>query len=141
MTVFDSRLYSHSGRLRGCFIYALLCGDRSRLAVKIGHSLDPVGRLQQLKGDLEASPRTLAMLELVDKTEAARAEYLLHDRFRGHRIRDEWFAFTMADKEFFNRECSKVLVSFARPGWPLKWTRLPVAGFLAHQGLRRRVGL
>lgn len=124
--------------MRGCFIYALLCGTSKKLSVKIGHSLDPIKRMEALKRECDAPPKFLAYAQLVDKKEARHAEFLLHNRLKSHRVRGEWFSFTMADKSFFNRECAAVLSSFGRPCWPVKWTMVPIELYLAHRYKKRK---
>lgn len=57
---------------------------------KIGRSVNPVARLEQLKGQ---SPYPLQILECFWSPDAAADEKGLHERFANNRVYGEWFEF------------------------------------------------
>src|SRR4051794_24395121 len=126
-----SALYPSDGRVRGHYLYALICGDGEAIYIKIGISIDPLARLDGLRTACPLTPDTMATVCLVNRRQAMQAEMEIHKKLAPWRSNGEWFKFTLADKEAFNLICREILKRFEKPSWPLKWTKLSLAPLLA----------
>lgn len=113
-----------NGRLRGYYVYMLLCQDGSTIHAKIGRAHDPIKRARALIVGCPIEPGVLAVCELPSRSTAQRAEAALHHLLKDWRTRGEWFRFEPADKETFNHIWRTALGHFASPSWPIRWTKL-----------------
>lgn len=126
------------GRLRGSYVYLLLCYEAPTIHVKAGRSDDPVKRLQGVLITCPIEPGLLATCELPSRTVAARAEAALHRAFRPWHTRGEWFRFEPNDREVFNAAWRGALAEFASPSWPVRWTKLSLRPLLAQSRSTQR---
>lgn len=129
--------YRANGRMRGSFVYLLLCQNPEGIYVKIGRSDDPVKRLPGILTGCPLSPGIMAVAELPNRDRALRLEQELHGAMRRWRKAREWFLFLPDDKAEFNQRLRSVADEFASPSWPIQWNKLSVPE-LIHQARRRK---
>ena len=119
-------LYNSDGRMRGAYVYMLLCDVDDLFYIKIGMSIDPIRRLSELKTACPFKARTLAVCNFWSHEKALIVERALHKEMREYRSQGEWFAFKKADKEKFNSLWKTVFSRECKGGSGLGWTKLSV---------------
>lgn len=137
----SSPLYGTQGRLRGHFVYALQCSDTMHFLIKIGNSVDPMMRLDQIRTHCPYQPEMLATMNFIDRTQAIEAEAMFHSLLSKFRTHGEWFAFEKSDKVSFNQATAAVRIKFSRPSWPLRWVKVGVAPLVRHKAIKRGMAL
>ena len=120
------------GRLRGSYVYLLLCQDGDSIFAKAGRANDPIRRLHNLLVGCPISPGVLAVAELPGDRLAVRAETALLHALDAWHARGEWFRFKAKDRAAFNHAWRTALAEFASPSWPIRWTKLSVPALLRH---------
>lgn len=136
MTVGTLPLYNPDGRLRGHYVYMVLCCESGPIFIKIGHSKSPFQRLNDLRVGCPLVPRILAVLELPGRHLAKRMEGDLHRALMPWRRHGEWFAFEHSDKIQFNQQVARVVGTYRTPCRILRWHRFSVPKLIA-DGQRR----
>lgn len=126
MSVGNFGIYHRDGRLRGSYVYMLLCRDAGPIHVKIGMTDIPTQRLSALRTNIPIKPEIFAIVEVFSRKEALRLEQGLHKELKKWRTDGEWFRFEDSDKGEFNLIWQRVFERFAKPGWPLYWVKIPV---------------
>lgn len=132
-----SLLYESTGRIRGHFVYALQCSDASKFLIKIGNSIDPMSRLDQIRTHCPYVPELFATMRFVNRDEACTAESMFHVKLKPFRIHGEWFAFEKTDKMSFNAATAAVRGMFVRPNWPLRWVKINVPSLVAQKAQKK----
>jgi predicted GIY-YIG superfamily endonuclease len=127
MTVVDSRLYVH-GRLRGAFVYMLLCQDDGDIYLKIGLSEQVLERYTQLRHGCPVTPQEFAYVTVPSRAKAKKLERALHTAMRTWKQHGEWFKVPTENKVAFKEAWKAVLKEHSASGWDLKWTCLNVKG-------------
>lgn len=131
--------YNADGKWRGHYVYALVCGDSEWIYVKIGISINPLSRLNQLRTACPVVPHTLATAHVKSLEVARRIETCLHDVLKDRRSNGEWFKFTKDDKAEFNARCQRVFESFSdKTSHPVKWEKLNLERYLKQLAQKRR---
>lgn len=138
MSVGSLGLYRPDGRIRGTFVYMLLCHDGGPLYVKVGITDTPHQRLLALRNGCPVKPKIFAMMETPSRRRAATIERALHAAFDEWRIHGEWFVMSFADRAVFNERWRRVVGQYALPNWPARWTQIPVEPVIAHGQQQRR---
>lgn len=127
MSVGNLGLYRPDGRLRGSFVYMLLCRDKEGpVYVKAGITDKPDDRLLALRLGCPVTPRQFHTMEVMSRRKARNVERDLHQAFRRWAAHGEWFRISMDDRQQFNEAWRGVLALHAVPGWPARWERVPV---------------
>jgi hypothetical protein len=126
MQTFTSHFLRSDGRIRGCYVYMLLCEEEQRIYVKIGSSVDPIKRLKQLTTGCPLQPEVLAVVELPGKQRANNLEHALHLALEQWRSSGEWFKFQQSDRQVFNDIWRPILQTHSSPGWRLAWTKVSI---------------
>lgn len=72
----------------------------NRLYCKIGQSVDPISRYQQLVAGMPEQPYAIQLLSCLCAEQAKLFERMLHDHFQFYRTRGEWFSHANA-KHFY----------------------------------------
>jgi hypothetical protein len=139
MLVVSNQRFHADGRLRGSYVYLLMCQDLKHIHVKVGESKQPGDRLRRLMVGCPLDPGLLAVCELPSKRVAQTVEAELHEAFDQWRTHGEWFRFTLEDKPAFNDAWRPVLQRRSTENWPLHWTKMPVKQLLDHAQKRRDV--
>ena len=131
------QLYRCDGRILGSFCYMVLCHGDGSIYLKIGHSREPIVRLNQIRTGCPLEPRILAYCHLPSHEHAVRVEAALHTALDKWRIRGEWFSFKPLDKKAFNDSLNSVLTAFAKPSWPLKWVKLSARALMRQAAAKK----
>lgn len=129
-------LYASSGRLHGHYVYALQCSDADRFLIKIGMTVNPVERLDQIRTSCPHVPELMAIMHMISREDAIAAESMFHSLLKAFQIHGEWFAFAKTDKQSFNAATARVKAQFGRKSWPLKWTKIIVPPLVADKTRR-----
>lgn len=140
MTVTDlsKTLYGKDGRVRGSFVYMLLCQDSGPIYVKIGLSNDPFQRMHALRNGCPVELRRFAFVAVPSRKFATKLEMWLHHDLSPWRSQGEWFKFAPEEKPDFNKGWQAAFSKCALPGWPLTWTQMPVAKLMEQWERRKR---
>lgn len=119
-------LYDEAGRIRGHYVYMLLCQDAKSdpLYIKIGITASPIERFRALRRGCPVRPRSFAYFDARTKAAARRIEAALHQAYAEWNAHLEWFAFSESDKALFNAIWKTVIDS--KTGKPAQWIKLSV---------------
>lgn len=139
MTVFSANLYSREGRIRGSYVYMLMCGGKEKIFIKVGQTCRPTRRLEELRVGCPFVPRIFATAGTPGRALAQKLERELHSAFEEWHSHGEWFAFTDADKERFNSAWQLVFERSSSVSWPLVWTKLAVRPIIQMAEQRRNL--
>lgn len=139
--------FKSDGRIRGSFVYMLLCQDDGPIYVKVGRSIVPMSRLNQLRHGCPITPKYFYTAEVPVSRDAVKLEAELHHAFKIWHQTGEWYKLEKEDRDLFNTAWKEVFGAFAKPGWPMKWTKIAVQplaelaakrrGYFKHQYKRR----
>lgn len=131
MTVHNSAVYHSDGRLRGVYVYMLLCQDDGPLYVKIGVSRTPTQRVKQLWLGCPVTPRYFATVEVRSWEKAKKMERELLTAMDKWSHTGEWLLLSLEDKPEFNDKWKAVFRSNVEPGWDLSWSQTDVQALRA----------
>lgn len=125
MSLSQVPLYHEDGRLKGSYIYMLLCqeGD-GPIYVKAGMSDTPTRRFASLRGGCPVPPQIMAVCEVHSRKRAKRVEADLHHAFKPWHAHLEWYRVEFEDKARFNAAWKQVLSQWSEVGWQLQWTQI-----------------
>lgn len=137
MSVGNLMAFHADGRMRGCFVYMLLCQEDGPIYIKVGKTVSPSARLQQLKTGCPFVPRIFAVAEVGSKGRQSRVEFDLHVAFKAWHSHGEWFAVNEADRARFNAAWKPVLSRYSDAAWHLKWQQFDV-GQLDQEAKRKK---
>jgi len=130
--------YRPDGRIRGCYVYMLFCGDGTGdLFVKVGMTANPEQRLEALRTAVPIPTEMFAVVEVPSRKLALRLERALHEAFEQWASRGEWFRLTLDDKPTFKAAWQEVFRLHQRPSWELKWTYMNMERYEAARAQRR----
>lgn len=118
--------YAPDGRLRGCYVYMLLCRDEGPVYVKLGTSINPHSRLRQLRYTSPVTLRQFCSFEVPSRFKALLIERELRKVFRPWEAPGEWYTVPLTDKGAFNRAWQPVLAAYHEKRWPCVWNRVAV---------------
>ena len=130
MSMFTSTVFRPNGRIRGTYVYLVLCQEQKSIFVKIGVANEPIGRLRGLATGCPLEPEILAYVELPSREAAFQVERELHRELLLWRVRGEWFKFNPRDRAAFNDRLREVLAPWNKPSRPMKWTKLDAGELL-----------
>lgn len=127
MSVSSFKLYDQDGRVRGHYVYMLLCQDAkdSPIYIKIGETENPIKRFRTLRGGCPVAPKSFAYFDTRTKPAARRVEAQLHLAFHEWNTHLEWFRFDEAEKARFNKILSHVL-NAEMNGKPVAWNKVSI---------------
>ncbi len=98
------------------WVYALFCeSDTGMGYVKIGHSINPFGRLSSLAGSAPFTALYCGLVRTRDAMTAAKAEESIHRAFAHRRTNGEWFRFDFKSED--DKAEFKKAVPKSREGW------------------------
>lgn len=138
MSVTNLNLFHSDGRLRGTYVYMLLCMDDGPIYVKIGISDNPTERFQALRRGCPVRPRRFAFVEVRSRKKARKVEADLHDAMSRWNAHLEWFMLSKEERGAFNDTWKAVFEKHAEVGWPLKWEQIAVDRLIALGEQRQR---
>ena len=124
-------LYRPDGRLRGTFVYVLLCRDAGPVYAKVGISDRPSRRLQTLRQGCPVSPRQFCWFEVRSRRKARTIEAQLHGALRSWAAHGEWFRVPVEHKPQFNACLRTVIDVHREPAWPCTWEKVSVSAVAA----------
>jgi hypothetical protein len=139
MTMFSVPAFNEGGRLRGSFVYMLMCQDAEPIYIKIGMSDAPMRRLNELRTACAVTPKILATVEVPSRKFACALETDLHSAMAPWQTTGEWYRYEGSDKSGFNDTWKMVFEKHAKPGWPLQWTKLAVQPMIKMAESRKRL--
>lgn len=122
--------FGTDGRLRGVFVYMLLCRDDGPIYAKVGISANPEKRFQEIRTGCPLQPRQLFIMEQPSRQNARRIEKALHGALRPWHATGEWFATTLREKSAFNAALKAALRPHDSDAWPCRWDRIDARGLL-----------
>lgn len=133
-----SRLFDDAGRLRGSYVYILLCMDADGpIYAKVGVADNPHNRINALMTSSPVPARHLAYVHVNSRRAALKMEKDFLDTLKHWRSNGEWFRFSFDDKPIFNRFCREIFGRHATKSWPLQWSKIPLRGVKQAAKIRR----
>lgn len=132
MPVHDMGLFHSDGRLRGSYLYLLLCRDDGPVYVKVGISDRPTERLGELRHGCPVTPHQFCFLEVRSRKRALLMERAMKIGLANWSAHGEWFRVPMEEQVPFNDVIRGTLLSYQETGWPCRWERVSVAAIVAH---------
>lgn len=140
MGVFQLPAFHSDGRLRGSFVYMLLCQDApGPIYVKVGLTDRPTKRLQALRNGCPVTPQRFAFCELRSRDRAKLVEDALLAAMVKWSAHGEWFCVPATDKAQFNLAWGGVFRAMSEPGWSLRWEQMAVQAYIADGARRKRL--
>lgn len=131
--------FRRSGRIRGCFVYMLFCGEGDGASyVKVGMTEKPEQRLDALRTAVPMKTEMFATVELPGRRVARIVERELHQALAQWGSRGEWFKVTKDDRLAFQQAWKRVFVRHERPNWPLRWSSVDMPAYERWQAQRRQ---
>ena len=125
MSVRKLDLYHPDGRLKGSYVYMLLCQEgESPIYVKAGMSDRPTRRFSSLRAGCPVAPKIMAVCEVRSRNHAKRIEAALHLAFQPWHAHLEWYRVPFEDKKRFNLSWQPVFRQWSEEGWRLEWTQI-----------------
>lgn len=137
MSVQSFNTFTPDGRLRGSYVYMLLCPDAETIYVKVGRSASPLARLSHLRTACPVEPQIIALVEVSTRGRAGQLELALHAAFDQWRTNGEWFRFTQQDRPQFTAAWRPVLEQYGDASRRLAWRKYSVRE-LVKDGKRRQ---
>lgn len=139
MSVGNLGLYRPDGRIRGSYVYMLLCRDDGpTIYVKVGMTDDLYGRLRSLRNGCPITPRRFCSMEFPSRRWALRAERALQKSLATWKAHGEWFRVPREEKPRFNEAWQTGLREHIAPDWPGRWDQIPVEPLMKAADQRRR---
>ena len=139
MTIGAYSPFGVDGRIRGSYVYMLLCRDDDGPAyIKIGVSDSPLQRFQHLCCNCGVTPRVFSVVNLRTRKAAFSLERNLLKKYALWKTKGEWIKVEVSDKKQFNEIWQAVFAKHAEKGRPLRWNQLSVATLLAQAKERGR---
>lgn len=133
MTIGSLHQYRADGRMRGSFVYLLICHDDGPdLYIKAGLTDQPGKRLASLRAACPVTPRYFYTAEVQSRDKAKLLEAELLFKFQPWHHSGEWFKVPVVDKTEFNQSWRIAFAAHRSPSWPLTWEKLIVQPFLAY---------
>lgn len=139
MIVSSAASYGTSGRMIGGYVYMLVCHDSEKIYIKVGKSIAPMKRLDQLRHACPVTPRYFYVCPLPTNKIARKIEAELHCAFEAWRHNGEWYKLEAKDKADFNAAWRHIFNWFSTALWKLSWTKLNVRPLAA--AARSKAGL
>ena len=132
--------FTPTGRLKGCFVYMILCVVDGQLRAKIGYSSDPLKRFRALVTGCPVVPEELSVLEVAGPVIAKKVEEEMHAALKQWNVHHEWFGIPEAEKAAFATRLREVLTRNSDSSRSLRWVRYSVAKILASLHQRQMAG-
>ena len=135
----SNHIYGNDGRIRGAYIYMLLCqDDGGPVYVKIGMSSNPTQRLHALRLGCPVTPHQFCTMRHSSSKIALKTERILHKALKQWRSSGEWYRVPVSEQKEFNQALRAALNSYHRSGFPQVWEKVPVQPLvrLAEQRLK-----
>lgn len=128
-------------RLRGCYVYMLICRDDGPLYIKVGISETPTERLMALRLGCPVNPKTFAVCESFSRRMARKIEVDLHKALKQWRAHGEWFKLDISEKDAFNDAIRPVFSKHTRASWPLRWEKVSVKAMVSYWNRRKATAM
>lgn len=137
MSVYSADLFTAEGRLRGSYVYMLLCQDLEAIYIKVGRSASPLARLNDLRTSCPIAPEIIAIVEVSTRKRAGELELALHAAFDQWRTNGEWFRFSAEERPQFNDAWKPILQRFSHSSRKLSWQKYSVPAIINSSRERR----
>ncbi len=139
MSIGNLGLYRKDGRIRGSFVYMLLCrDDGGPIYFKVGITDNLYVRMQALRRGCPVTPRYFHSFEVPHRRYALGVERALHKALNRWRAHGEWFKVLMTEKDEFNMAHSAVLDRYRTAAWPCRWEKVAVLPLIAEGDRKSR---
>lgn len=132
------QLFNPDGRLRGSFVYLVLCGEAEKIYIKVGRSSNPFQRLNDLRVGCPFVPSIMATTEVAGTHLAKQLESDMHQALKAWHSHGEWFVLTRQEKAEFNAITAAVLKRHGSPSRRLTWRQYSVPDLIKDGDDRRR---
>lgn len=126
MSVHSIQAFNVDGRLRGSYVYMLMCQDAETIYIKVGRSVSPLQRLSHLRTACPVAPEIMAIMEVSTQGRAGQIELALHTALSKWRTNGEWFRFQIADRPQFNAAWRSVIDQYSDSTRRLFWQKISV---------------
>lgn len=131
MSVGSLGIYGSDGRIRGSYVYMLLCRDAGFIYVKVGMSDVPTKRLAALRVSCPLTPKVFYVVEVHSRDKAKLLEAELLSAFQEWHHNGEWFRIDPKDKASFNEAWRLAFLAHSSTSWKLAWTKIAVGPLAA----------
>lgn len=131
------QFFNPDGRLRGSYVYLMLCAEQERIFVKAGRSNSPLQRLNDLRVGCPLIPEILAVAEVANVSRAKRLENHLHRGLHAWHSHGEWFVLTRAQKFEFNSIIWSIVREHSDPSRRIAWRQYSVPALIRDAQRRR----
>lgn len=139
MSMHTANLYTPDGRLRGSYVYMLLCQIDRPIHIKVGRSSTPFSRLDDLRISCPVVPQVMAVAEVFSIRKAVRLESDLHlalDNWHSHL---EWFVVLPEERAAFNAAWKPVIAAHSTPSRRIEWISHSVPALIRAAETRKRL--
>lgn len=127
MTIGSLGIYRQNGRIKGSFVYMLLCHDEGpNIYIKVGMTDCPDKRLAALRTGCPITPKLFYTVEVENRNKAKKLEAELLFVYQPWHHNGEWFMVPAEDKTEFNKSWKKAFAAFHSPSWPLSWSKVAI---------------
>ena len=137
MSIGSLGLYRADGRIRGTYVYLLLCRDAGPIYAKVGISDVPYRRLLVLRLGCPVKPRQFFTFEVRSRKKALKVERAIHAGLARWAAHGEWFKVEPDHKADFNAALATAIAPHRETGWPCEWSRTRVAPLIRDAHERR----
>lgn len=132
MSLYTANLYTPDGRLRGSYVYMLLCQlEEPAIHIKVGRSCNPFARLEKLRSSCPVVPHLISVVELATRRKAVVIEREMHSALNRWHSRGEWFVVLPFEKAKFNAAWKVVFDRHSQPERRMVWNHFSVAELIA----------
>jgi hypothetical protein len=131
MSRFSANLYTPDGRLRGSYVYMLLCQIAGPIHIKVGRSSNPFARLESLRMACPVIPQALSVAEVHSHKKAVIIERELHAALKRWHSHLEWFVVEPAEKTDFNAAWKPILDFHSNANRRIHWNHFSVPKLIA----------
>ncbi len=116
MTVECANLFTSDGRLRGSYVYMLLCQIEECIHIKIGRSCTLRARLTEVP-----EAQVISLAEVVSLRQARRLSTELHDALARWHLCLEWFTVLPSERGEFNAAWRPVIDAHSTASRRIHW--------------------
>lgn len=132
-------LLKPNGLLRGSYVYLFVCRSGDDYFVKVGISVSPLERMDQLRSGCPFVPDLLVFCEVGMRALAMKIEAHLHQEFAEWLVHGEWFQMKLVDRRRFNAILREVLAQYSTPSKRLQLTKINAKAYLADRLQRKKL--
>jgi hypothetical protein len=127
MTVYSMNEFTADGRLRGTYVYMLLCQmEFGPIHIGVGRAKEPLQRLAKLRSACPVIPRIIALAELANERKASAVERDLHVELNRWHTHLSWFRVDPMQRTEFNAAWKAAVAKHSTPSRPIEFRQYDV---------------